>query len=121
MQNKTPPRSTVKNAATLPDLAPETHNAEQEDEAAQAQALADELLARRFDSLALAKDPTASAKAPSPGDDSGGQPDLVDHMNHMLPSGRIDMSAFRGERNDDDEEDSLGAGGQEDTVPPADS
>lgn len=113
MQDKTPSRSTVTDAATLPDLAPETHNAEQEDEAAQAQALADELLARHFDSLALAKDPAASVQAPSPGDDSGGQPDLVDHMNHMVTSGRIDMSAFRGERNDDDDDDSLGEGGQE--------
>ncbi len=33
--------------------------------------------------------------------------DLVDHMNQMVNSGTIDNSAFDGERNDDDEEDSL--------------
>jgi hypothetical protein len=36
------------------------------------------------------------------GDDEGGMPDLVDTMHQMQTSGRIDTSAFRGERNDDD-------------------
>lgn len=46
--------------------------------------------------------------------DSGGvtvvpqdEQDLVDHMNQMVNSGVIDNGAFDGERNDDDEEDSL--------------
>ena len=39
--------------------------------------------------------------------------DLVDHMRQMDSSGRIDMSAFRGERNDDDEEGMLGEDGEE--------
>ena len=34
--------------------------------------------------------------------------DVVDHMNQMDRSGRIDMDAYRGERNDDDEPETLG-------------
>ncbi|MCF8707470.1 hypothetical protein [Rhizorhapis sp. SPR117] len=37
------------------------------------------------------------------------QQDLVDHMEQMVHSGKIDRSAFRGERNDDDEESGLGS------------
>ena len=39
--------------------------------------------------------------------------DVVDHMQQMQRSGQIDMSAFDGERNDDDETDMLGEGGME--------
>lgn len=113
MQDKTQPPQSLDDAANPPDLAPETHNAEQDDEPAQAQTLADEVLGR--DPSAL--DTGASEQAPSPGDDSGGLPDLVDHMNQMVTSGRIDMSAFRGERNDDDEDGTLGEEGAEDDVP----
>ena len=35
-------------------------------------------------------------------------------MEQMVSSGRIDNDAFRGERNDDDEEDGLGESGEED-------
>lgn len=114
MQDKTPPpQSLDDDAANPPDLAPETHNAEQDDEPAQAQTLADEVLGRDPSALVTG----ASEQAPSPGDDSGGLPDLVDHMNQMVTSGRIDMSAFRGERNDDDEDGTLGEEGAEDDVP----
>ena len=34
--------------------------------------------------------------------------DVVDHMNQMERSGRIDMDAYRGERSDDDEPETLG-------------
>lgn len=37
------------------------------------------------------------------------EPDLVDRMEQMVSSGRIDTDAFAGERNDDDEESDLGA------------
>ena len=94
------------------DLPPETHNAEQDDEDSQAQTLAEEALGRRSDFEA-----SGSEQAPSPGDDSGGMPDLVDHMNQMVSSGRIDMSAFRGERNDDDEDGALGNQGLEEDFP----
>ena len=40
--------------------------------------------------------------------------DLVDHMIQMERSGRIDMDAFRGERNDDDEPGIFGDGAEED-------
>jgi hypothetical protein len=36
------------------------------------------------------------------------EPDLVDRMEQMVSSGRIDTGAFAGERNDDDEESDLG-------------
>jgi hypothetical protein len=38
-------------------------------------------------------------------------------MNQMASSGRIDMSAYRGERNDDDVEQALGPEGEEDDFP----
>ena len=92
------------------DLAPEAHNAEQDDEGAQAQTVADEALRARGESV------SDSEKVPG-GDPGDGVPDLVDHMNQMASSGRIDMSAFRGERSDDDEEGLYGQDGIEDDTP----
>jgi len=40
-------------------------------------------------------------------------PDLVDRMKQMDASGRLDFDAFRGERNDDDEEGMLGEQGED--------
>ena len=92
------------------DLAPEAHNSEQDDEGAQAQTLAEEALRGRSEGL------SDSEKVPG-GDPGDGTPDLVDHMNQMASSGRIDMSAFRGERSDDDEEGLYGQDGIEDDTP----
>ena len=39
--------------------------------------------------------------------------DVVDHMNQMERSGRLDMDAYRGERNDDDEPETLGEAARE--------
>src|SRR5687768_9558701 len=84
------------------DDAAELHNAEQDDELEQAQTLADEALrgeARR-------PSPLDSVKADNEGelmDDS--TQDLIDHMRDMEQSGRIDMGAFAGEPNHDDNED----------------
>src|SRR5436853_7712062 len=75
------------------DLAPELHNAEQDDEDAQAQTIADEALRSRGEIF------SDTEKVPG-GDPGDGTPDLIDHMRQMATSGRIDMSAFRGERND---------------------
>jgi hypothetical protein len=86
-----------------PTLAPENDNSEQEDEEAQAQTVADEVLGRTPTSEGLSD--TEKAKT---GDESDDAQDLVDRMRQMESSGRIDMSAFRGERNDDDEEGLLG-------------
>jgi hypothetical protein len=77
-------------------------NTEQEDESAQAQTVAEQALAGAAFGLGLGD----SEKVRS-GDNSDAQ-DLVDHMRQMESSGRIDMSAYRGERNDDDEEGQYG-------------
>lgn len=96
-------------------LAPEAHNESQDDEAGQAQSLADEALGRRSDFDTGSE----TERTPEGGidDDGGSMPDLVDHMNQMVTSGRIDLSAFRGERNDDDGEGPLGEQTDEDGVP----
>ena len=86
-----------------PTLAPETDNSEQEDEEAQAQTVAKEALGRTPSSAGL----TDSEKVKT-GDETDDAQDLVDHMVQMDRSGQIDMSAFRGERNDDDEDGMLG-------------
>lgn len=90
------------------DDAPEARNREQDDEAAQAQSVAE--AARREARL------EDSDKKPS-GDASDDVQDLVDHMRQMERSGRIDMDAYRGERSDDDEDDELGPSGVEDGEP----
>ena len=97
------PRATPDDTA-----APETVNREQDDEEAQAQTVAD--AARHERPLG------DSSKPPSRGEGDDTQ-DLVDHMNQMERSGRIDMDAYRGERSDDDEEGELGEGGIEDEQP----
>lgn len=94
------------------NLPPEAHNPEQDDAPQQAQTLADEALGR-----APVFEGGDSEKPPAGLDEEGSAPDLVDHMNQMVSSGRIDMSAFRGERMDDDEEGGLGAQGLEDDFP----
>lgn len=83
--------------ATDPDLAPETHNSEQDDEQAQAQTVADQAQALRKG------DPTSSVKV-----GGGDAQDLVDHMRDMESSGRIDMGAYEGEEILDDNEDAYG-------------
>ena len=90
---------------TPAEQAPELHNAEQDDEPEQAQTLADEALA-------------GSAREPSPldsikPDDEGevmddSSQDLIDKMRDMEQSGRIDMGAYRGEPNHDDEDETYG-------------
>lgn len=82
-----------------PDQAPDAFNDEQDDEDAQAQTVADTAEGLRHG------DPTGSVKA-----DTTEIPDLVDHMRDMETSGRIDMGAYRGEPNMDDEDDTYGAG-----------
>ena len=91
------------------ELAPENLNSEQDDEAGQAQTLANEAAGRDAGDFA-----TGESDKVSTGDDSDDAQDLVDHMKQMVSSGRIDNDAFRGERNDDDEEDLLGEAGEED-------
>lgn len=79
---------------------PESQNSEQSEAGTQAQDVAADALAGGDD------DPLESERvqADNPGellpDDT---PDLIDHMNDMLHSGRIDMDAFEGEELLDDE------------------
>lgn len=95
------------------NAAPETLNSEQEDGDTQAQTVADEAIARATSVLGE----QGETEKVGGGDDDGGMPDLVDHMNQMVSSGVIDMSAYRGERSDDDEEGMLGEGGIDDDTP----
>ena len=88
-----------------PNLAPETHNSEQEDEDSQAHKLADEARGRNPGDYGS---PTESVKVKRDSDDEDSTQDLVDHMRDMERSGRIDMGAYRGEDNMDDNEDKYG-------------
>jgi hypothetical protein len=85
------------------DLAPETHNDEQDDHREQAQEVAEE--ARK----PARHSPTESEKGPNSSglmDDS--TQDTIDRMRDMESSGRIDMDAYRGEPNHDDNVDKYG-------------
>lgn len=91
----------------LPDLTdvppPETNNVSQDDEPAQAQEYGEAALHLADDKYVL-----DDSRKVTNGDIEDDVQDLVDHMHDMQASGRIDMDAYRGERNDDDEEGSLG-------------
>ena len=96
---------------TAAEQAPELHNAEQDDELAQAHTLAAEALAGG----ARDASPLDSVKNDEPGevmDDS--TQDLIDKMRDMEQSGRIDMGAYRGEPNHDDEDGMYGDEADED-------
>ena len=90
---------------TSAEQAPELHNAEQDDELGQSQTVAEEAL----NGEARAASPLDSIKPDGPGEvmDDSSQ-DLIDKMRDMEQSGRIDMGAYRGEPNHDDEEDMYG-------------
>lgn len=90
------------------EQAPELHNAEQDDELEQAQTLAEE--ARNKDAEAS---PLDSEKVDADGEDAQ---DLIDKMRDMEQSGRIDMDAYRGEPNMDDNEDKYGEENREDDL-----
>ena len=87
-----------------PHEAPELHNAEQDDELEQAQRVAEDALGAAADSS-----PLDSVKVNQPGEvmDDSSQ-DLIDKMRDMEQSGRIDMGAYRGEPNHDDEDETYG-------------
>ncbi|MGV3513258.1 MAG: hypothetical protein ACO1OX_14750 [Novosphingobium sp.] len=95
--------------------APEAVNTEQEDGDTQAQTVADEALARATSVLG---EQDLGDKVGGSGLDDADMPDLVDHMKQMVSSGQIDMSAYRGERNDDDEAGIYGDGVPEDDDTP---
>ncbi len=91
-----------KNPERPEDLAPETVNDEQDDEQSQAHEVAEDALDEDDDS------PTESTKPARGAYEEDSTQDLVDHMRDMESSGRIDMGAFRGEPNMDDNEDKYG-------------
>ena len=93
------------------DQAPELHNDEQDDHLSQAPEVAEE--ARNKDGAAS---PLDSIKVNGGIDDSSAQ-DVIDHMRDMEQSGRIDMSAYRGEPNMDDNEDMYGEENKLDDLP----
>ncbi len=96
------------------DQAPELRNAEQDDEQEQTQTIAEEALRGG----ARHASPLDSIKPDDDGeimDDS--TQDLIDHMRDMEQSGRIDMSAYLGEPNHDDNEDRYGEGSKLDDLP----
>ena len=86
-------------------LAPETHNDEQDDHRAQAQEIAQDAQ----ELTPKTGSPTESVKS----DNSSGllgdsTQDTVDHMRDMESSGRVDMDAYKGEPNHDDNVDKYG-------------
>ena len=97
---------------TSAEQAPELHNAEQDVELEQAQTVAQE--AGYKDAEAS---PLDSVKSDQPGEvmDDSSQ-DLIDKMRDMEQSGRIDMGAFSGEPNMDDNEDKYGDENREDDL-----
>jgi hypothetical protein len=88
------------------------HNAEQDDELDQAQTVADEAL-RGGARDASPLDSERRGKLGGVLDDDS-TPDLIDKMRDMEQSGRIDMGAYRGEPNHDDEDDTYGDAADED-------
>jgi hypothetical protein len=81
------------------DLAPELDNSQQADDG-QTQDVAAEAMNLGTSDLGLHD----TVKATGGFDDVDAQ-DLVDHMNQMVTSGRIDLSAFEGEPNHDGDDD----------------
>ncbi|RVQ67012.1 hypothetical protein EKN06_08710 [Croceicoccus ponticola] len=85
-------------------IAPENFNDEQNDEDAQAQTVADEAIGRATSSFGLSDSEKPKGSITSDDDDVE---DLVDTMKKMEKGG-IDMSAYRGEPNMDDNENKYG-------------
>lgn len=94
-----------------PTLPPEARNPEQEDESRQAQTVADQAGGRASEGHGL--DDTDKAPSPRGALIADDVPDLVDTMRQMDSSGIIDMGAFAGERNDDEEEGRYGTAADE--------
>ncbi len=82
------------------DLAPELDNSQQAD-AGQSQDVAAEAMNR------ATSDGLHDTEKVRGGFDDADAQDLVDHMNQMVTSGRIDLSAFEGEPNHDDGDDEI--------------
>lgn len=87
-----------------PDPTTREDNAEQDDEGSQAQDVAADALHRPYrQDVETERGGTPDPAQLIPDDTE----DLVDHMNAMNRSGRIDMGAYEGEDNMDDEDGSV--------------
>lgn len=75
-------------------------NPEQRDEEAQAQTVADQSLYRQTGAFEDSEKAPGDRTAVMPDD----TPDLIDRMEQMVSSGRVDSGAFAGEPRHDDEE-----------------
>lgn len=91
---------------------PEAHNDEQDEHLTQAQEIAEE--ARNKDADAS---PLDSEKVHGGIDGSDAEQDTIDHMRDMEQSGRIDMDAYAGEDNLDDNEDKYDEDNRVDDLP----
>ena len=86
-------------------LAPETHNDEQDDHRSQAQEVAEQAESVTGETGS----PTESTKvSDSIAVQGASKQDTVDHMRDMESSGRVDMDAYAGEPNHDDNVDKYG-------------
>ncbi len=94
------------------NFAPETHNDEQDDEQNQAQEIAEEARNKDGDFS-----PLDSSKVHGGIDGSDDEQDTIDHMRDMEQSGRIDMDAYAGEENLDDNEDKYDEDNRVDDLP----
>jgi hypothetical protein len=110
MTDTNPPRGEREQQA---DLAPETHNAEQDDHLEQAQEVAQEAL----HTSPAGPGPTESEKVGDSGLMDDSTQDVVDHMRDMEESGVIDEHAFDGEPNHDDNVDKYGDQAKLDDLP----
>lgn len=111
MQDKPRPDASTKASDATTEETPEAYNAEQDDEGAQAQTVADD--AQNKSAFFEGGESEHGGKTNPAQIDADDEQDVVDHMEQMERSGRIDMGAYRGERNDDDESEMLGQGGME--------
>jgi hypothetical protein len=94
-----------------PEDAGTEQNTEQNDEEAQAHRLGDEA----YRAQPAPHSPTESLRKGSRLNEDSTQ-DLIDHMRDMESSGRIDMSAFDGEPNHDDNAGMYGKGHDDDEL-----
>jgi len=83
------------------DLPPEAHNDEQDPVGQQAQDVAQDAMREGTHTTSPLESTKPESDAYDPAPDSTG--DLIDEMRRMEGEGRIDMSAFAGEPNHDDE------------------
>ena len=86
------------------NLAPETHNDEQDDHRSQAQEVSEQPQALTEETAS----PTESKKPEGDKPIGSSEQDTIDHMRDMESSGRIDMDAYAGEPNHDDDDNKYG-------------